>query len=105
MLVFIHAYEGMYQGFHGIEDYDVFEVTNEKEANYIGEEMASNVIEEYSDCFDDDEEEYYEAELLWDIYSIKDGYSLDLLKNALNTLDAEQFIEEYCKEEVINGKY
>ena len=111
MLVFIHAYEGMYQGLHGIEDYAVYDISTEEEANEIGREMAEGVIATYSYYLhygnDDEEDEdsfddMIEEELYWDIYKIKDTRPIDVLKRAAANLGAESFIESYCYEETIN---
>lgn len=44
MRVFIHSFEYMYEGLHGIENYCVCDVNSLEEANEIGHEMAWQVF-------------------------------------------------------------
>ena len=99
MLVYIFAYEGSYRGLHGMYNEDVVEVQDMEEANNYGYEMAQDVVESY-DCFDDDED--IEQELEWRIYKIKEGISADEAHAALGLYDEEDFVAEYCEEEVLN---
>ena len=99
MLVYIFACETSYGGLHGMYEEDVIEVRNMEEANNYGYEMAQNVVESY-DCFDDDED--IEQELEWRIYKIKEGISAEEARAALGSYDEEDFVAEYCEEEVLN---
>ena len=99
MLVYIFAYEGSYGGLHGMYDEDVVEVRDMEEANEYGYGMAAGVVESY-DRFDDDED--IEQELEWRIYKIKEGISADEARAALGSYDEEDFVAEYCEEEVLN---
>ena len=99
MLVYIFACEGSYDGLHGMYEEDVIEVRNMEEANNYGYEMAQDVVESY-DCFDDDGD--IEQELEWRIYKIKEGISADEARAALGSYDEEDFVAEYCEEEVLN---
>ena len=99
MLVYIFACEGSYGGLHGIYDADVVEVQDMKEADEYGYEMALDVVESYG-CFDDEED--IEQELEWRIYKIKEGISADEARAALGSYDEEDFVAEYCEEEVLN---
>ena len=99
MLVYIFACESSYGGLHGIYDEDVVEVQDMEEANEYGYEMALGVVESYG-YFDD--EAYIEQELEWRIYKIKEGISADEARAALGSYDEEDFVAEYCEEEVLN---
>ena len=99
MLVYIFACEGSYGGLHGMYDEDVVEVRDMEEANEYGYEMAEGVVESY-DCFDDDED--IEQELEWRIYKIKEDISAEEARAALGSYDEEDFVAEYCEEEVLN---
>ena len=99
MLVYIFAYEDSYSGLHGIYDADVVEVQDMEEANEYGYEMALGVVESYG-CFDDDGD--IEQELEWRIYKIKEGISAEEARAALGSHNEEDFVAEYCEEEVLN---
>ena len=97
MLVYIFAYEGSYRGLHGIYDEDVVEVRDMEEADEYGYEMAEGVVESYN-CFNEEVEE----ELEWRVYKIKEGISVEEARAALGSYDEEDFVAEYCEEEVLN---
>ena len=99
MLVYIFAYEGSYCGLHGMYNEDVVEVQDMEEANEYGYEMAQDVVESY-DCFDEDED--IEQELEWRIYKVKEGISAEEARAAIGSYDEEDFVAEYCEEEVLN---
>ena len=115
MLVAIHAFENIYQGLHGIEDYVVVEVADEKDAIETALNMSYEVIDSYGDIYSDfysdaefegleegtDEwEEYIEAaraeDTAFDIFLVKETTkTLEELNNMIYH-DPEGFIEEYC---------
>lgn len=97
MLVYIFACESSYDGLHGIYDVDVVEVQDMEEANEYGYEMAKGVVESY-DYFDEEVEE----ELKWRIYKIKEGISAEEARAAVCSYNEEDFVAEYCEEEVLN---
>ena len=97
MLVYIFAYEGSYGGLHGMYDEDVVEVRDMKEADEYGYEMAEGVVESYN-CFNEEVEE----ELEWRVYKIKEGISADEACAALGSYEEEDFVAEYCEEEMLN---
>ena len=99
MLVYIFACEASYGGLHGMYDEDVVEVRDIEEANEYGYEMAEGVVESYN-CFDEDEN--IEQELEWRVYKIKEGISAEEARAALGSYDEEDFVAEYCEEEVLN---
>ena len=102
MLVYIFACEGSYGGLHGMYDADVVEVQNMEVANEYGYEMALGVVESYG-CFDDDEDiEDIEQGLEWRIHKIKEGISEEEARTAIGSYDEEDFVAEYCEEEVLN---
>ena len=47
MLFAIHAYEGIYQGLHGMEEYAVVDVDTEEQAEDIASEMSYEVMDSY----------------------------------------------------------
>ena len=94
MIVAIHAYEGIFGGLHGIEDYLVTEVNTLEGAEEIAEDLAYGVVEDYSYNFD--EEDLEDPELCWEIYKVTDTKGKnenELSEEYLN--DPEAFIEEY----------
>jgi hypothetical protein len=120
MLVFIRAWEGLYQGLHGIEDLFVVEVSDDEneaisEINDYGLEAGEELIygygleEEYFGDTDDYDENtdisdscYYE-DIGWSAYKIKADVTLSEkeLNEKACSLGAELFIEEYCEKEPI----
>jgi len=94
MIVAIHAYEEIYGGLHGIEDYLVTEVKDLKIAEDIASDLAYNVVEDYSYNFD--EEDLEDPELCWEIYEIIDtkGKTVEKL-NIEYHYDSEGFLTEY----------
>ena len=113
MIVAIYAYEGRYQGYHGINDIDVFEVENEEEAYDCGREMAEGVVDSFGlreeiiekeldsnpDLSEDDLWEDIEdnLELSWGIAKVLDtkGKTVDELDKEISRLGWELFLEEY----------
>ena len=47
----IYAYEEMYMGLHGMQNYLVTEADNMAEAEEIAADMATNVVESYHDIY------------------------------------------------------
>ena len=114
MLVFVYAYEGLYQGLHGIEDYDVIDVNDNikiarEEINEWGCEASNELI--YS--FGLEEEYIRRAEIEdmegwismtegcgWEAYKIKEEISLSLeeLQKEASRLGKKLFISQYCEE-------
>lgn len=95
MIVAIHAYEGIYCGLQGIEDFLVTEAENLKDAECIADDLAYNVIEDYSYRFEE-EDLVNDPELLWEIYEVTDTKGKDeneLTSEYLN--DPESFIKDY----------
>ena len=97
MLVYIFACEGSYGGLHGMYDEDIVEVQDMEEADEYGYEMAQGVAESY-----DYEYEDIEQELEWRVYKIKEGISADEARAALGSHNEEDFVAEYCEEEILN---
>ena len=97
MLVYIFACEGSYGGLHGMYDEDIVEVQDMEEADEYGYEMAQGVAESY-----DYEYEDIEQELEWRVYKIKEGISAEEARAALGSYNEEDFVAEYCEEEVLN---
>lgn len=94
MIVAIHAYEGIFGGLHGIEDYLVTEVKELKAAEDIASDLAYSVVEDYSYNFD--EEDLDDPELCWEIYEVtntKDKDENELTHEYWN--DPDTFIEDY----------
>ena len=54
---FVYACEQHFQGYHGIETYDVFYDIDEEDANSNGHDMSIEVMESYSAVMDDIEED------------------------------------------------
>lgn len=123
MLVFIYAYEGLYQGLHGIEDYDVIDVNDNikiarEEINEWGREASNELIysfgleKEYMRRADiEDMEELDEEDWVdmtdgcgWEAYKIKEEISLSLeeLQKEASRLGKKLFISQYCEESDIS---
>ena len=100
MLVYIFACEASYGGLHGMYTEDIVEVQDMEEADEYGYEMAQGVAESYGYFFDEDED--IEQELEWRVYKIKEGISADEARAALGSYEEEDFVAEYCEEEVLN---
>lgn len=115
MLVFVYAYEGMYQGLHGIYSQDVIEVSD----NF---EMAQKEIDEWGNCEseeliysygfdgeyldnednkDDITDSVYYQDRGWEAYKIKSDINLSLseLKAEAARHDRDGFIKLYCEKE------
>lgn len=119
MKVFVYAYEGMYQGLHGIEDLDVLEVSDnleeaEKEINDWGREASEELIysygleDEYCNTENEDDEwditeSIYYCERGWYAYKVRDDVtlSLDELREKCFNEGKNLFIKEYCEKEVL----
>ena len=123
MIVAIHAYDEIFGGLHGFEDFDVVEVNNEQEAYEIGYDMAYEVINsywyQYEDMFDEDvtnegieedtdEYESYKEEWIEDIATceIREITDIDVTKedildlwDELRDIGWKEFTDKYCKEE------
>ncbi len=113
MIVAIYAYEGRYQGYHGINDMGVFEVENEAEANDCGREMAEGVVDSFGlreeiieeelafnpDLSEDDlwEDIEDDLELSWEIAKVLNtkGKTVDELDKEISHLGWDLFLEEY----------
>lgn len=54
---FVYACEQHFQGYHGIETYDVFYDIDEEDANSNGHDMSIEVMESYSAIMDSIEED------------------------------------------------
>ena len=57
MRFFIYAYEKVYNGYHGIYDFDVVDVESFDEADEIGREMGYGLIESYGNIMESLENE------------------------------------------------
>ncbi len=119
-LWFIHAYDNIYGGLHGMHDLAVARCT-EQEAKEIGEELSLDVIycfneisatllkdaEAFQDTADENDvniyseelEEYVQDDIAYGIYEITDnkGLSPAMLERKANRLGPEYFIKEFCK--------
>lgn len=102
----IYAYESTYGGLHGIYDICVTEINSLDEADDIGETMAYEVIDSYSDLFtseeeDCGEEEEYEATAPeWEYARILpkwDNIPTETLDAEAAELGYEEFVNKYCK--------
>ena len=115
---FIYAKEGMYEGLHGIYEYDVLNGTYEEACSY-GEEMSYGLMDSFSHVcdyysYDDYEEEYgteyaetHESEyydiledmkadyVSYEIYPLKDGVDPETIRQSND--DPATIIEEYCE--------
>ena len=115
MLYAIHAYENIYGGLHGIEEYEVIEAETLKEADEYAYDLSCEVINSYADVMDniiEDAESYdYETDEEYDEFieeainediafeihpiSIETNKSLEELTNEYFN-NPDDFIKEYC---------
>lgn len=118
----IHAFENVFGGLHGVEDYAVVEVQDEKEVYNIATEMSYQVIdgfegmimeaegweedaineglEENTDEFWDYIAELRSEDIAYSIYKLKEtNESLEALNEQLLS-DPEEFLEKYTIEEI-----
>ena len=97
----IYAYESTYGGLHGIYDICVTEADSLDEVDDIGETMAYEVIDTYSDLFANDEDEEYEATSPeWEYTRILpkwDNIPTAELDAEAAELGYEEFVNKYCK--------
>ena len=118
MLFAIHAYDGIYQGLHGMETRAVVEVIDEQEVREIGYEMSKEVISDYNDIYntfveeadfngiDEESNEWYEyieeqieEDVCYDYWRVKENSkSLEDL-NQMFCDDPEGFLNEYCSDD------
>jgi hypothetical protein len=107
----IHAYEGFFQGLHGVENRDVIECECDEEACEIAAEMSREVIDDYCDSIpdihdligegDDELEEAIEDDIDYTVYklTVPTNASLDELYNHFNN-DPEDFLKQYGAEAI-----
>lgn len=84
----IYADERQYCGLHGMYDWNIFECTDEDEANEIGREMSYNVITSYSSLIDSFEQEAEERLSHEKLYQEDPNWE-DVISDYI-----EEFIEE-----------
>lgn len=129
MYYFIFAMENMYQGLHGIYDYNMIECHDYNEACEIGQEMSHYVIDSFinpeeiyytkEDFLNDNEydtwhenycNEYYDAldeaienNIYYEIYPVKSNITLqDYQKWQYENMPPRDFIDRFCRE--LTGK-
>lgn len=110
----IYAYENMYGGLHGINDYAVIEADSYEMAEKIATELSSDVIDSYIDdeeireatgideddeFFTDELDDFYAEEIAYDIYTldeskIRNEISLNSYSEEFRD-DPYEFIEKY----------
>ena len=113
----IYAYENMYGGLHGINDYAVVEADSYEMAEKFAAELSSDVIDSYlddeeireaagideDDVFftdeDDKLDDFYAEDIAYDIYTldeskIRDEISLNSYADKFRD-DPHEFIEKY----------
>ena len=104
MVVFIDAYEHIYEGLHEMSVCGVFEFDCIEEAEEMAINLSLGVIESYScinDCFEgiENEDELLE-DIAFIIYEVKDSilekFALWELDKIAAEIDEEEFIECYC---------
>lgn len=104
MVVFIDAYEHIYEGLHGMRTCGVFDFDYVGEAEEMAIDLSMSVIESYSciiESFENPEDKYEVFEdIAFRIYEVTDKtldkFTLDELNDAAAEIDEEEFIELYC---------
>lgn len=113
----IHAYDSIFGGLHGIEDFDIIESKDNETVFRIADDMSREVVESYWDQYEDmyendfdnvrdmvDEEDFHDewindileatvCEITGDI----SGKSLKELRKELEG-DPQKFFHTYCEE-------
>ena len=110
----IYAYENIYGGLHGINDYAVVKADSYEMAEKMAAELSSDVIDSYIDdeeireatgideddeFFTDELDDFYAEEIAYDIYTldeskIRDEISLNSYSDEFRD-DPHEFIEKY----------
>ena len=88
---FVYACEQHFQGYHGIETYDVFYDIDEEDANSNGHDMSIEVMESYSAVMDDIEEDadQWASEEGIAYETINDNEREEWMANAIAELEEE----------------
>ena len=115
MIVACRAWEGMYQGLHGIEDFEVMEVSDDNFENEINEwgRVASEELiysfgleDKYLEDTDSDDitESYYYCDRGWIAHKVRDDVKekIEVLNNEVCYLGFDLFIEEYCEKDSLD---
>ena len=115
MKVFIYACEGIYGGYHGIEDFTVEEFEDDENLDDIWRDWVPEMSYDLMDSYDTiqlDPDDYENDEEFWEAMEEErnanvDGYvipikadvtlSVDELKKIAFQLGADSFKEEYCE--------
>ena len=108
----IHAFEDMYSGLHGIEDYALLETNSIKSVEAEGREMSLEVMESYSSIgeelyaqaydqasaegFDEDSMEFdgiledcYNENIAYEYWKLSDEHTYEEYENMLNESNGE----------------
>ena len=119
MLFIIHAYENIYGGLHGIEDFAIIEAEDEKIVQEYGYDLSCEVIDGYSDIrksFEEDAEaegieegtdewESYIEDLIdddvcFDYWQIKEtDKTTEELDTLVFNIGLKDFVNKYCVNE------
>lgn len=113
----VHAYEAMYNGAHGYEDWFIYESETITDAIEAGYEASCEIVETYSETasiLEDEVEELmmndetltrakaYEITLdnmaLYDLWKIKENCCFDSdMINSLLVSNPQRFVKEWCE--------
>lgn len=104
MIVFINAYEHIYEGLHGMFTCGIFDCDSIEEVEEIAVSLSREVIESYSCIIDSFENPDNEDEIIEDIafiaHKVKDSilerFTMIELDDIAAEMDKEEFIELYC---------
>ncbi len=113
MLVAVRAYEGMYQGLHGIEEIDILDVNDVSEVNDWGDACSNQLIESYGledEYLEDSEDGTIEGSSCycdrgWEAHKVKEDTGLnieDLLSILNDELGYDEFVKKYCEKEYLD---
>ena len=117
----IHAYEGRYNGLHGMSEDAIVEEINEQEARITARNMSLDVMSSYSSIedelyeealwyaedddieegtaeFDELLDEQYKENIAYEIWKLSDKYSADEYRAMLDETDYEE-ITKYAVSE------
>lgn len=115
MLYLIHAFEGIFQGLHGIEEWDIVDCASEEEAYEIMEQMSYELMDQYNDVMHELEavieydttddmdqsdidqltEEVYAENVGGEIWKIDPNKITDFLMEKCKR-DPDEFVHKYC---------
>lgn len=93
----IHAYENTYGGLHGIETALIVDCSTREDAEEIAIDESYDVMNSYSNMFEDLDEEDREESIAFDVFQIREDCTLSIEElDKLAASDWENVRDKYC---------